>query len=153
MLDDRTRVVLQDTARRLTRSFLQYVDEAVPWTTDQEEPALGMVKRLAFEERDGIGKLLNFLQRQHATPPYLGSFPASFTSMNFVTFDFIRPLLSQHARTEVMHLENDLCQIENPRARELLKDLLALKIRHMKELEQFTPTAQSHAPGIPAATH
>ena len=40
MLDDQTRIVLQATARRLTRSFLQYTDESVPWTTPEEEPGV-----------------------------------------------------------------------------------------------------------------
>jgi hypothetical protein len=153
MLDDRTRSVLQQTAKRLSRSFLQYIDDAVPWTTDEEGPALDLLHRQAAEERDGISRLLVFLQRHHATPPYLGSFPASFTTSNFVSFDYLRPRLLQHARADVTYLENDLCQIHDADARELLKDLLALKIHQAKDAEQFSSGTPAHAPAIPAPAH
>jgi hypothetical protein len=153
MLDDRTRTVLQQTARRLSRSFLQYIDDAVPWTTEDEAPALQLLHRQAAEERDGIARLLTFLQRHHAVPPYLGSFPTSFTTANFVSFDYLRPKLLQHARADVTYLENDLCQIHDSEAREVLKDLLALRIRQAKEVEQVTPGTAAHAPAIPAPAH
>jgi rubrerythrin len=151
MLDDLTRTVLQQTARRLSRSFLQYIDDAVPWTTDDKESSVELIHKIATEERDGIARLLTFLQRHHARPGYLGSFPASFTSANFVTLDYLRPLLAKNAQAEVEQLEKALSQVNDPEVRQLLKDLLALKSRHAKELNELTSTTQAHAPAIATA--
>src|SRR5439155_21841974 len=105
---------------------------------------MARLDKLAAEERDAVARLLLFLQRHHAMPAYLGSFPLSFTTVNFVTLEYLRPLLAQHARQEVAHLEEDLRQAIDPAARELRKDLLALKKRHLSELESFKPLADVH---------
>ncbi len=153
MLDERTRSVMQQTARRLARSFLQYVREAGTWATSEDEPAVEHLRQLADEERDAIAKLMVFLQRQHATPPYLGSFPSSFTTVNFVTLDYLRPLLIKHTRAEIGRLEEDLRLVSDLTATSLLKELLSLKKRHLEELEHLKQTANAHAAPATAASH
>ena len=81
------------------------------------------MSKLAAGERDAIARLLTFLQRHHAAPPYLGSFPTSFTTANFVTLDYLRPLLVKQARTEVAHLQEDLSHVHDPEARDLVQSL------------------------------
>jgi hypothetical protein len=151
MLDDRTRIVLQQTARRFSRSLLQYAQDALPWANNSDKPALELLNKLATEEREALSKLFLFLHKHHAIPGYIGAFPSSFTTLNFVTVEYLRPLIAQQSKAEIARLEADVAQVTDPDARSLLKDLLGIKKRQLSELENFKSQATVHAPAIAPA--
>jgi hypothetical protein len=146
MLDAHSRDVLQEVVRREGRSLLQYVAEAFPWTPTEDEAEIERLKQMAGEQSEAIARLMRFLQRQHAPVPYLGAFPTSFTSVNFVTLAYLRPILLKHAEHEIPLLERDLAQVADTVARALLTDLLALKKRHRDELANANKL-EAHASG------
>jgi hypothetical protein len=137
MIDAHSATVLQRVLRRESRSFLQYVGEAFPWTTADEREALDQLRRLIESEGRMLAALGQFLVRQRYGLPYLGTFPDSFTSMNFISLDHLLPLLVEHQRQGIEDLDRDLRELEYPGAREQAECLLELKRRHLADLEKL----------------
>jgi hypothetical protein len=70
-------------------------------------------------------------------PPYIGSYPSSFTSYGFVSMDFLVPRLVEEQRGEIAALERDLVGITDAEARAQAQQVLDLKRRHLPELEKM----------------
>src|SRR3989442_15666615 len=102
-----TLALLQQLVQRESRSLLQYLREAFPWTTDQNRDAWGQLQQLMDEEQQGVGALVQFLVRWLHTFPYLGSYPSDFTNINFVALEHLLPLLEEEARRSVAALERE----------------------------------------------
>ena len=134
---------LETIIRREGRSLLQYQSEAFPRPTWSDDPTPGKLRELAREERDAVGSLVRFLARRRHTVPYLGAFPMAFTTMNFVSLDFVLPRLAEDGRRAVADLERDRAALTDAEARAEVDKLLELKRRHLKALEALAtaPTA------------
>jgi len=139
--DGATHHTLEALVRRLGRSLLQYLSEAYPWTTTSDSPILSEVKRMAEEERDLAAKLSRFLAMRRHTVAYLGAFPSSFTTLNFVALEFVLPKLVQFERSSLEALEKDLAALKDQEARKQAENILTLQQRHLHELEAL---AASH---------
>src|SRR5947208_2624977 len=107
MLDARTQTRLQAILRRESRSFLQYISDAFPWTTREEKNALAQLQTLIAEERSATAAFAKFLVRQRIPVPYLGSYPVAFTNLNFVSLDHLLPMLAAAERRSITELESD----------------------------------------------
>jgi hypothetical protein len=114
-----------------------YVGEAYPWTTATQTKALAAVQQLIAEEREAVARLGQFLVRQHVPLPFLPSYPAHFTTINFLALDYILPRLLEHERTSTVDLERDLHAMKDATARAEVESLLALKRRHLPQLEDL----------------
>ena len=138
--------VLETLIRREGRSLLQYVSEAYPWTKPAGDSTPDRVRELAREERDALAVLTKFLARRRHTVPYLGAFPMAFTTMNFVSLDYLIPRLVEDGRRSVAALERDRAAVTDADARAELDRLIDLKRRHLKALEAPTtaPAAAVH---------
>ncbi len=151
MIDAHSHAVLVDLIRRQGRSLLQYIRDCYPWTTPAEHQALERIQRVIQKEEDSVFGLLRFLRQRKVSPPYLGVYPGSFTTINFVSLKHLEPLLVDYERRGIADLEKQLPKIPDPEVRRLLDDVLALKRRHLGEL---TRLHQPAAPVLsPAATH
>ena len=135
MIDPATQTLLQDILRRESRSALRYVTEAFPWTTSTEDKALASLKQIIAEEREAVIDLGRYLVRQRIPMPFLPSYPASFTTINFLAFDYVVPMLIEHQRRSIADLERDLAALTDPAARAEVEKLLAVKQRHLPQLE------------------
>ncbi len=136
-MDVPTATRLQSVLRRESRSFLQFVGEAYPWTTPKERAALEQLNRLIAYEREGLTALGRFLVRRHIDLPYLGTYPEHFTTMMFVSLDYLLPRLVDEQRQAVRLLEDDLAQVTDPEARCAMQQLLDRKRRHLPILEDL----------------
>jgi hypothetical protein len=134
VIDARTTRVLQDLVRRESRSLLQYVSDAFPWTTRQERAAVAELQTIVEEERQGAADAVALLLRQHQTPPYLGSYPMDFTTINYVSLDHLLPLLVENEGHSIRALERDLDSVSDPEARGLVEGVLAKKRAHLSRL-------------------
>ncbi|HEX5270059.1 MAG TPA: hypothetical protein VFW33_06220 [Gemmataceae bacterium] len=134
---------LEAAIRREGRSLLQYVSEAFPWTKAVGDATPDKVRDLAREERDALGVLTKYLARQRHAVPYLGAFPMSFTTMNFVSLDYLLPRLTESARQSIAALEKDRAALADADAKAELDRLVELKKNHLKALEGLT-TAPAH---------
>ncbi len=139
MIDPHSQTLLQDILRRESRSVLLYVDEAFPWTTVTEQKALATLRQIIAEQRRAVAALGQFLIRQRVPLPYLPSFPVSFTTINFLAFDYVLPRLIDSERQSIAELERDLAALKAPAARAEVEKLLELKRRHLPQLEALAP--------------
>jgi len=141
---DTTLATLAKIVRRESRSLLQYVHEAFPWTTSEEQDALGIVQELVREELASAALLARYLAKHKAPVPYLGPFPMSFTTINFISLQHLLPMLVDWEKRAAAELEQDLAALPDPEARRLVNDLLAQKRRHLEKLHKLqAPPAQA----------
>jgi rubrerythrin len=132
--------LLQDIVRRESRSLLQYVSDSFPWTTLEERQPLETLQALVAEEREGTAALARYLARKRLATPYLGSYPMAFTSINFISFEHLLPMLADDTRKSLERLEKDLGKITDPEARCLVQNVVAMKKRHLQALEALATT-------------
>ena len=147
-MDAATRALLENILRREARSLLQYVSQSFPWTTADEEQALVRLQELVREQSRAVGALSQFYARREHTVPYLGSFPSSFTTINFVSLDHLLPLLAEAERQSLEQLERDVTKLTDPEAREVVQKMVELKRSHLSTLKTLTtshPEAASTA--------
>jgi hypothetical protein len=137
VIDRDTYCRLQDVIRRQARSFLQYTGESFPWSTPPEQNKAEQLKQLAAEEREGVAKLSRYLTKQHLTPPYLGPYPAYFTSYNYLSLDRVVPLIVQHQTRELADLETDLKELPDGSTRKQVEEIVSLKRRHLQALQSL----------------
>lgn len=137
MIDRQTQMVLQDVVRRESRSVLTYVAEAYPWTTSTETKALTALQQFIAAESEAVTCLGRFLVRQRIALPYFPSYPAHFTTINFLALDFLLPRLIEQERQSIADLARDLASVKEPAARTELERLLVLKRRHLPQMEEL----------------
>jgi hypothetical protein len=135
VIDPQTLACLHEIIRRESLSVLIYVGQAYPWTTAKNNAALTDLKRIIDEEREAINAQGVFLARRRATVPWIGSFPSSFTTINFLALDHILGRLIEYEKQSIPWLEKELHGITDADARTKVQALLDLKRQHLRELE------------------
>ena len=102
---------------------------------------------MAEEERTALAPLVDFLAREGRSVPYLGSFPMSFTSINFVSMAHVLPILQSQQRKAIAEVERDLAKVHAAEAQSLIARLLDTLRSHVERLELlkslFTSTAKA----------
>lgn len=135
VIDDRTRKLLQQTFRRESLSMLRYIGEAFPWTVAAGDGVLKRVSQIVAEDRNATEALGRFLFRRRIPPSFSGAYPSGFTTLNFVSLEYLLPRLSQTQRQAVADLERDVAAVTDADAKAELEKLLAVKRLHLTELE------------------
>jgi hypothetical protein len=137
VIDAQTRDLLQDIVRRESRSVMTYVGNAYPWTTARDSQAVDTTRKLITDEARAVAALGQFLFRRHMPVVSLGSYPSSFTTMNFVALEYLLPRLIDYERRSTAELERDLVALRDPEARAEVEKLLAVKRRNLPTLEKL----------------
>jgi hypothetical protein len=137
VLDAATETLLTSIVRRESRSLLQYVHDAFPWTTQEEQQALVQLRALIAEEQDGVAALTQALGSRGHVYPYFGSYPMAFTTINYVSLEHLLPLLVDYERRSLHDLERDLSGLRDAQAQELVAQLVDMKRRHLKVLQDL----------------
>lgn len=137
-MDSLTQSLLEDTVRRESRSLLQYVRDAFPWTSAEERAALAEIERMIDEELRGAALLMRLLQRAHVPPPYIGPYPMEFTNINYLSLDHLMPQLVARQRQAIADLERDVLSMLDEEARTLVNKVLDKKRQHLAALEKTT---------------
>jgi hypothetical protein len=135
VIDAQTNAILQTIVRREGRSLLQYMSDAYPWTTSGEEAELTRVQRMIEEEQRAAADLVRLLTRARLTPPYLASYPAGFTTLNYVSLDNWLPRLVDYELQTIAALQTELTEIRDAEARVHVQKLLDVKQRHLQTLK------------------
>jgi hypothetical protein len=146
VIDARTTAILQELVRRQSRSLLQYVGDAFPWTTREEQAAPAELQKIVEEERQGAADAVALLLRRHQMPPYLGSYPMDFTTINYVSLDHLLPLLVDDERRAIAGLERDVAAVSDPEARGLVQAILDKKRAHLACLTALRRSALGVTP-------
>lgn len=145
MIDAATRAVLNAILRRESLSLLAYVGDAYPWTTTAGGPGLIMLNKLVRQEVNAISSLGRFLVRQKVAPGFIGSYPASFTSFNFVALGFLVPRLLDESQRNIAQIQADLSKIPQGPARLEVERLLGVKKMTLAGLESLASSALAPA--------
>jgi hypothetical protein len=115
-------------------SLLQYASESSPWSLGGSHDTLDKVRVLAAEDRAEIARFTRWLQKKHERVPLLYSYPSHFTTMNFVSLDYLLPkLLDENAR-QLVAIEGLLNAMDDEEARALTAGYLDMKKRHLETL-------------------
>ena len=122
-----TATVLQDVVRRESRSLLLYIGDSFPWTTNDHAPDLVTLKNLIVREAAAISVLGKYLVRKRITPPPYGSYPANFTSCNFIDIAYLLPRLLTAQEQAIAALSADIAPMHDAEAKQQLEALLAVK--------------------------
>jgi hypothetical protein len=133
-MDAATAALLQEMVRKEGRSLLQYVSESVPWTTPKNHYALPVLLDMVKEEQDGAAAIVKLLLENRVRPPYLGAYPMSFTTINYMSLDFLLPYLIDFEKRRIAELAQDLAMVSDDEAKQLLRTLLDMKQRHLVTL-------------------
>jgi hypothetical protein len=144
-----TVALLQEIVRRESRSMLTYVGEAFPWTTSRGADALARLKEIVAAHNDAVAALGRYLTKLRQPLGYLGSYPSNFTTINFLSLDYILPKLVVSERANLAALERDLHAISDKDAHAQVEKLLAVK---KAQLEKLAFLAEAHTKTAPATT-
>jgi hypothetical protein len=137
MIDADTQITLQRILRREGRTLLQYIHDAYPWTTTAQAGQQPEVQRMSRAEQEAVASLSQYLFRRHIPPAFLGSYPAHFTSFNFVSLAWLLPRLAQQQAKDIADLEADFAKLTDPGARAQIESMLTLKKKHLAELQSL----------------
>jgi hypothetical protein len=137
-MDAAETAVLQNVVRKEGRSLLQYVGESFPWTTAQNHHVLPVLFEMVKEEQQGVTAVVAYLLKQRKRPPYLGAYPMSFTTINFMSLDFLLPYLIDFEKRRIADLENNFIMVTEDEPKHILKSLLDVKKRHLATLMEIT---------------
>ena len=140
-----TAALLQDLVRREGRSLLQYVSESFPWTTAKNQHVLPVLQNLAKEEQEGTAAIVQYLLKNRRRPPYLGAYPMSFTTINYMSLDFLIPYLIEFEKRRIAELEKDSGLVSEDEVKKLLKSLLEMKQNHLAVLSSLIEAAKPAA--------
>lgn len=141
MMDSATVATLNAILRREGRSLMQYARDVDPFTTAEEGDVAERLRGMIEAERKVCDDIARLLVRRRLTLPFVGSFPASFTSVNFISLSKLISLLVEHQRRSTAELRPELATINDPDARLLVQRLLDQKENHLHELEQLVAAA------------
>ena len=127
--------LVQEIVRRESLSMLNYVGDAFPWTTSRGGPALARLQHLVQTHREAVGELGRFLVRNRTPVGYIGSYPTGFTTINFLSLDYILPRLVADEQRGIAVLEQNLPALTDLAFQEAVKKLLQVKRDHLQALE------------------
>jgi hypothetical protein len=122
-------------------SLLQYVSESSPYSADPARVAVEAVRTIAREERDETARLTRLLQKMRLRPPKGGSYPSHFTTMNFVTLEYLLPKLIAEHEKEIAQIAAQASPLDDEAGR-IAQAYLDMKRRHLQTLQKLaTPIA------------
>jgi hypothetical protein len=143
--------LLQEIVRAESLSLLAYVGDAFPWTAKGGDATLAKLRQIVTEHNREVTALGKLLARHRMAPPSLGSYPTSFTSINFLALSYILERLIVSERASVSLLEKEIARVVDTEARAALDHFLAAKRDHLARLEALASAPSAIAP-TPAAS-
>ncbi len=106
LMDAATAAILQDMVRKEGRSLLQYVGESFPWTTAKNHHGLaGPFKHRRRKSKRRTAAIVHILSKIGVRPPYLGAYPMSFTTINYMSLDYLFRSLMDFEKRRIAELE------------------------------------------------
>jgi hypothetical protein len=137
MIDAQSRAVLQSLIQSESHSLLHYVCESFPWISPSEQEALARLQQINQEEVEALAVLVRFLYKHRIVPAALGSYPMSFTNINYTALDHLLPILIDHQKGRIGDLQKDLAKIKDAEARGHVEKFLAIEPNHLQALEEM----------------
>lgn len=137
MTDDLKLQPLERLAHRESKSLLQYVVRAFPWTTAAQDESLSRLRDIIQQESDALGALVRYLLRHRIAPPHSGGYPMDFTALNFLDIGYLAGLLVKEQEENIAAIEADLKTVPAGEGKHLAETILALKKKHLEQFKQL----------------
>jgi hypothetical protein len=150
-MDSPTTAQLQELVRRESLSLLSYVGDAFPWTARRGDSVLAQLRQIVAEHNRAVFLLRQLLTRRRVTPAYVGSFPSSFTSINFLAFSHVLPRLIESEGKSMALLDAEAQRVTDPEVQAALGQFLTGKRDRLARLQALAPAPPASAPR-PAAS-
>ncbi|MFO0863799.1 MAG: hypothetical protein U0744_03930 [Gemmataceae bacterium] len=129
--------LLRSLVRKEGRSLLQYVAESYPWTKPQDQGLVRRVLALAHVENELLARIIRLLLKLRVGAPPLGAYPQSFTTINFMSLDYLLPLLREDQKKRIADIEMLITQFPDGEVRTLLLELADEKRKHYDFMGNF----------------
>lgn len=104
MSNSNANLLLNDLLIELHRSLLQYLAEAWPWISEESSDLKGAVLNAAEHQREDVGRIVHFL-RERNHPVDFGMYPAEYTSLHYVSLEFLLTQIRDHQQSLVQWIE------------------------------------------------
>jgi rubrerythrin len=150
-MDLPTAKLVQGIVRRESLSLLSYVGDAFPWTAKLADPALALLRQIVAEHNRAVSTLGRLLARHRMAPPSIGSYPSSFTAINFLALNYILARLIDSERPSLIVLEAETAGVTDPEVRAVIEQFLNVKRGHLARLQALAAPPPASAP-TPAAS-
>lgn len=122
------------------RSLPMYLTYASPWTHEGDEKATEALRHIVADQEAMSQRIAELVQSLGGRPEP-GEYPMDFTSMHFLSLDFLLTELVRHQQRSIAAIERVVGQLGDDReARELAEELLGSERAHLEALESL-PTS------------
>lgn len=136
-MNHRDAAILQEVLGREGSSLLQYARDSYPWATREKRIVLERLNEIIEDEQKSAAVIASLLARSHYPLPALGAYPSDFTTINFISLDYLLPELVEAQRRAIDSIEAEVVQLADDRARATVEGLLDTKVRDLKVLEDL----------------
>ncbi len=92
------------------RSLLQYTAEASPWSADADAEVLAQVLDLAAKQETSVKAIVDFLRSRKEIVDF-GVFPQEYTSLHFVSLEYLLARLKESEQALLTELEKALSSL------------------------------------------
>lgn len=134
---DNDLLIISAALERESRSLLHYLRDSYPWTPTSEQDKPDQIRRMADEQFQALGAMTRYLLSHRQSPPQMGFYPSSFTSINYAALDHLLPQVLADEKQLLSQLESDGDPISDSEGRGLLQSLADLKRGHIAKIQEM----------------
>lgn len=139
MLETATNSLVNELLISLHRSLVLFSGEVSPWASDKAKGFECEVSRLADRQRSDVGRLFHFLDQRGEAVEF-SHYPHEFTSLHFVSLDYLAEPIVKGQRALVQQLESAADQLgADSAAKELVQKIAASQREGLVQLLAAVP--------------
>jgi predicted mannosyl-3-phosphoglycerate phosphatase (HAD superfamily) len=131
----------------LSRSLLQYVGEAWPWTDSHASVERQKINELVALQQKQISRLSELLSRRNGYIDF-GTYPTEYTDLHYVALDYLLSQLIENEDSLITDLEQTLQKCtDDSDAIPLLQQILSDQRASLSQLQELAESRKNGRPG------
>jgi rubrerythrin len=120
-----------------TCSLPAYLAQASPFVDREDRRAAEVLANIHANQQAMATRLADAVRERRGRAE-AGTFPMTFTSLNFVAMHRLLPELINYQKRDISVIEKCVAQLENdPEARALAEEVLGAERAHLEQLEEL----------------
>lgn len=128
-----------------SRSLPAYLGEAAVFVGPEDERAAAVLANIQANQRGLVQQLANAVRSRRGRVE-TGSFPMTFTDLNFVSLGHVLPELLRYQRRDIAIIESCAQSLaREPEARALAEEVLGSEKAHLEQLEELLTASAGSA--------